>query len=175
MKKLLPGIVLIAVFVLAGVVSSNFTGQANAEKDSEKHSYNHTFTKHGWLKRDHDGEKEHGWKFKSGNHLGQRSGLFSEDVNRQIEIIENGVTIEITSSDTETITRIQEFGTNEDSQKRHKGWSSPSITKDTEIIDGGVRITVISDDPDEVTRLQEKLTSDNKSSGFRWHHRNHQE
>jgi len=168
MKKLLPSIALIAVFIFAGIISSNFTDRANAESDGEKHSYIHKFTNHKWSDSDHEGKKDYEWKNKSEDN--SKLGFYGEDVSRKVEIIENGITIEITSSDSETIARIQEFATNEDGKGGHKRWGSSSITKNTEIIDGGVKTTITSDDPDKVTLLQEKLGSGSKFLGFRKHH-----
>jgi len=170
MKKILLSLVIVAIFVLGVVVSSSFTGQANAQKDSEK-NYNHSFTKHQWSETDYVGKKDYDWKFKNSDHSNKRIGLFSEDLERKVEAIENGIIIEITSSDPETVTRIQEFENSEKDLKSNGSRYSSNITKDKEIIESGIRITITSDDPDKVIWLQEKLTSSDKFFGFRRHHK----
>jgi len=175
MKKTLTSIAIVIVFILGGIVLSNITSRVNAQKDSEKNTYNHSFTKHQWSEKDYSGEKDYKWKFKNSDHSSKHIGLFSEDLERKVEIIENGITIEITSSDPETVTYIQEFGSSENDLKSNGNQYSSNITKDKEIIDNGLRITITSDDPDKIIWLQEKLTSSNKFSGFRRHHKSHQQ
>ncbi|MCD6218509.1 hypothetical protein J7L05_11740 [bacterium] len=76
-------------------------------------------------------------------------------VDRTVTNIDNGVIIELTSSDPDVVKRIQER-----KETRRGGGGdncdSPKAKRTVENIKDGVRITITSDDPDTVKQIQEK-------------------
>jgi TusA-related sulfurtransferase len=76
-------------------------------------------------------------------------------VDRSVTNIDNGVIIELTSSDPDVVKRIQE----RKETRRGGGGNncdSPKAERTVKNIKDGVRITITSDDPDTVSQIQEK-------------------
>jgi len=166
MKKSQMYIVIVTVFLGGALLGSGYLVNAGTQDGAQSH--NGHFLSHNSEGDNHSGFKKDGWGKEEWNH--NKSGYSNlADIDRQTTIIDNGVVLELTSSDAEVVDKIQQFGSKEDGQLPHKQWKSSDITKDVELIGNGVRITITSDDPDTVTRLQEKSSSDKGFFGARWH------
>ena len=166
MKKLNLYIAVIAIFLGGAFIGSGYLTNANTQSDTK--SYNKHFFSYNNEGNNHSSVEKHSWGDKKWKY--NKSGYNNLiDINRQITVIDNGIILELTSSNAETVDKIQQFKSEKHGQFPYKKWKSSNITKDIELIDNGVRITITSDDLDIVTRLQEKSFSDKSFLGTRQH------
>jgi len=92
-----------------------------------------------------------------------------ENVEHEITIIENGVQIEITSSDPEIIEHIQTHcyeNIVERSVRPHGGYE---IDINVEKIENGIGIIITSEDDETVKMIQEKANSEDYPGHFNFH------
>ncbi|MBU1022875.1 hypothetical protein KKB99_01200, partial [bacterium] len=86
-------------------------------------------------------------------------------VNRSIENIDNGVVIELTSTDPEIVKRIQEragkASMEKQGNKKGKG-DCGDVVRTVTNIENGVRITMTSDNPETVKKIQERARKGHK-------------
>ena len=102
---------------------------------------------------------------------------FGGNVEYTVTNIDNGVVLEMTSTDAEVVQMIQEHKAKKQehmANKDHMGkWygskSGSNLTKNIENIDNGVRVTITSDDPDAVQQLQEHKAGGMKHGNGKQH------
>ncbi|MFT7183758.1 MAG: TusA-related sulfurtransferase [Oceanicoccus sp.] len=85
-----------------------------------------------------------------------------ENIDREIENLDDGVQITITSEDSEAVEKIQERHTNGD---ENKGPQNDDVEFDVELIDDGVLVTITSDDDETVERIQEHAENPQEGKG----------
>lgn len=144
MKKLLLGLTLVAVFVAGGITVNSYIGTVEAQENGGS-AY---------------GNENGHWGMRGGHGLGEdHEAMMGKDIDHQVTNIDNGVVIEATSSDPETVAFIQEhMAKRGDEGSRHWG-NKLDVTRSVENINNGVRMTLTSDDPDTVELLQNRSAS----------------
>lgn len=149
MKKIFLALALVAVFVAGGIAANSYLGIAEAQENGSNPA--------------HD-ESECGMEGSCGMRGGHGPGenykaMAGKDVDHQVTNTDNGVVIEVTSSDSETVALIQEHMAKEgDEGSKHRGGKF-NVTRSVENIDNGVRMTMASDDPNTVEMLQKRSAS----------------
>jgi len=106
MKKLSIALVLVAVFV-GGITSSRYLGQANAQERGERQYPSHLFKNHDKSTFTYEGKTMHKWGMKNYEGMGGNYEKFMTDVNKEVTLIENGVSITMTSDNPETVKKLQ--------------------------------------------------------------------
>lgn len=95
MKRIHVYVTLVGIFIVGVVVGSSYLVSANAQENTNghtKHSFSHGIEKHDWKK---DGQISHKqWSL--------------SNITKDVELIDNGVRVTMTSDDPDTVTRLQE-------------------------------------------------------------------
>ena len=140
-KKIISGLLLLATFVAGGVAFQVVPRLSHG---------NRTSFSHGDLKNGDWDKKELFMKMK-GMHEGGEYKEWFENVDKEVTNIDNGITVDITSEDADTVTKIQEKYSEDDESKE-----SDKVSKETkiEVIDNGIRMTITSDDPEMIEKIQ---------------------
>ena len=156
MKKLFSGLALVSVFVAGGMT----IGQVMAQDGSANVPHDEMSVNHNESVKGHCGMK--GFCGKRGGHGSgeNHEAMMGKDVDHQVTNIDNGVVIEATSSDSETVALIQEHHLSKEDGDISKRWGGKlNVERSVENIDNGVRMTMTSDNPDTVEMLQKRSTS----------------
>jgi len=147
MKKILLSLALIATFVAGGITVNSYLGTVEAQEVDVASSHDESEEGHWGMMGRHGSEENH-------------EAMMGEDVDHQVTNIDNGVVIEVTSSDPETVALIQEHHLNKEGDEGFGHWGDKlDVTRSVENIDNGVRMTLTSDDPDTVELLQTRSAS----------------
>lgn len=167
MRNILFALTLIVAFAAGGITVNQYLRPATAAQDSEQDQGNEGSSSNGsTTTNDTEDKKGHGYM--------DHKELMG-DVDHTVTNIDNGVVIDMTSTNEETIRLIREHkAKKQEHMKNHasKWHGGGDITRSVENIDNGVRVTITSDDPETVQRLQEHKANGMKHGG-RKHHGGH--
>ncbi len=166
MRNIFVALALVVTFIAGGITVNQYLRPATAAQDNEPAAVSDDSS----ADESSTANKSNGEKCQT--YMGHKAGM--GDVDHNVTNIDNGVVIEMTSTDEETVRMIQEHKANKQEHMGKHGWRHGSdLTKNVENIDNGVRVTITSDDPNTVQRLQEHKAGcmkygDGKYHGGRW-------